>query len=273
MILVRLRFGRSDGNKGQRDKLNEAAGSYLDALRKNGQIYGDYLFAWSEGALIAYSTVARPDAIAERHHSEWSMCALNSVVELFGKRPELNVIDDDVPKRFASWKRSTYLYLFTHLFDVSSPICCGDTGSPVPLYLLPTTQELREDLYFWARRYADHDSIWLDSRALEIPAYKQLADPKSDLSIEGRELCTEVEQATGKPTFYYLHRYYGRRSGEATRPCPLCGSEWRASDASIKNQPWHRFAFRCEPCRLVSQNAGAHDDERRARIGEFKQER
>lgn len=270
MFLAQITFGFDAGKPRQRDALKDAAESYLAALLKNGQIYGDYLFAWSNRQLVAYTHVARPDSLAERHHSEWSKSDLITVVKLFGQSPECQIIDDDVPKRFPSWKRSTSFYLFTHAFDATSPLCCGDTGSSIPVYLIPITQQSREQLYFWSRAYNYHDNIWLGSAALEIPSYKQMANPASDLSVTGRELCAEVERVTKIPTFYFVHRYWGRNVGEAIRPCPLCGSKWKSSDDASNNQPFHHFHFRCKRCRLVSHCANSYDDERHARIGEFK---
>jgi len=74
----------------------------------------------------------------------------------------------------------------------------------------------------WQRSGRD----WLLSGALEIPAYKKLADPTSELSVNGRELCARIEKATQKPTYYFLMRYWGRNDGEATRSRPLCGAKW-----------------------------------------------
>ena len=270
MFLAQITFGSGAGKSRERGTLKDTAESYLASLLKSGQIYGDYLFAWSNGNLVAYTHVARPDSVAKRHHSAWAMSEFNSVVEAFGHPPKWNVIDDDVPKRFPNWNRSSSFYLFTHAFDDTSPVCCGDSGLPIPLYLLPLDQEVREHLYFWARAYNYHDNIWLGSGALEIPAYRQLADPTSDLSANGRDLCAEVERATGRPTFYFMQRYWGRNVGETSRPCPLCGGQWHTADRSTENRPFHQFHFRCKQCRLVSHCANTYDDERHARIGEFK---
>ena len=73
MFLARIIFGTHAGSTRQRDELSDAAERYLGALLKNGQIYGEFMFAWSNGTLAAYTHVARPDALAERHHSAWAM--------------------------------------------------------------------------------------------------------------------------------------------------------------------------------------------------------
>lgn len=78
-----------------------------------------------------------------------------------------------------------------------------------------------------------------------------------------------VEVATGKPTFYYLLRYWGRREGEEQRLCPGCGNPWvQHHDGDDNGLGW--FDFCCALCRLVSQQATSFEDERHARIGEWR---
>ena len=271
MFLVRATFGTDRAKRSQRKALVDTAEGYLAALLKNGQICQDYLLAWSDGRLVAYTHAAGPEWFAEGSHSQWGISGLNAVNEAFGHRPQWQVLEDNVPKRSPSWRRSSSLYLFTHAFDSASPVCCGDTGLPMPVYLLPISDQSRESIYFWARSYVHYDNIWLGSGALEMPAYKQLADTTSELAETGRKLCGEIETATKKPTFYYLHRYWGRKAGEETRPCPLCGRKWHVSAVAADKRPFHKFHFRCERCRLVSHCADSFEDERHARIGEETQ--
>lgn len=266
MLLTQITFG-SNSSSAERDTQKDLAESYLTTLLKSGQIYGNYFVAWSGGTLQAYTHIARPDALDECHHSEWSLRDLDVVANSFGQRPKFSVIDDDVPEQFPAWQSSSALYLFTHAFDDSSPVCCGDTGRPIPLYLMPIPQEKREAVYFWSRSYSDHDNIWFGSGTLEIPAYTQLADPKSRLSENGRKLSATVEQVTNIPTFYFMHRYWGR-DGETARPCPLCGGQWHQSDISNGRRPFHQFHFRCDACRLVSHCGDSCDNEEYAKIGD-----
>ncbi|MCO6510379.1 MAG: DUF2310 family Zn-ribbon-containing protein [Aridibacter famidurans] len=273
MFLAKVTFGSDGGNLPKRDTLEEAVELYLGALIRNGQIYGEYLFSWHDAKLVVYAHLARPDALAARHNSEWARKSLDSVIEGFGHLPTCEIIEDDVPNRFPAWRRSKSFYLFTNAFDDVSPICSGDTDRPIPLYLLPLPELIRESIHSWSRSYSYHDCIWLDSGSLEIPAYKQLADPSSDLSERGRTLCAEIERATKIPTFYFLMRYWGRNKGEAVRLCPGCGGEWHLSDTDVDERPFWDFHFRCERCRLVSHCAVSYEDERHARIGEFKKGR
>jgi predicted nucleic acid-binding Zn ribbon protein len=161
--------------------------------------------------------------------------------------------------------------LFTHKNDWESPICRGDNGESVPLYFLPGEHEDREKIYFLQQEYRDYDSIWMSCGELEIPVYKQLATPDSELSSTGRELCTYIEEATGIPTYYYMMRYWGRRAGEEDRKCPGCGKNWsKKHHQKTKSTPFHIFDFMCEHCRLVSHTSNTSDDERHAVIGEWR---
>lgn len=268
MYLARFEFG-SARRRERRRELRELAERYLVALYQGGQTYGRARLAWSRGKLLAFVYLPRPQAPQSRFLPPWGEPDLAKVVEAFGREPSWSVLDDDVPQRFPSWKASSSLYLFTCSGDELSPVCCGDTGRAVPLYLLPVPAHVRCQLVFWAEAYRRHEQIWLDSRDLEIPAYKQLADPQSELSLRGRELGALVEKATKIPTFYFVARYWGRREGEDTRACAGCGRRWHVSRVG-EGDPHHEFRFRCRRCRLVSHTAASDADQRRARIGEFR---
>jgi predicted nucleic acid-binding Zn ribbon protein len=268
MYLTKIVFGDSGDDQCEKSRA-DLAGDYLAALLHNGQIYGEYYFAPCGGKIVAYTHIARPGAFAKRFHSRWGLASLKEIVEAFDEVPQWIVLQDNVPSRFPSWKKSPSFYLFTHAFDDTSPVCCGGSGQPVPLYLLPVSDQTREDLYFWTRHYKDHDNIWISSGALEMPAYRQTADPNSELSATGLELCQEIEAATGKRTFYYLQRYWGRNVGEENRLCPMCGRRWRTSAKEAEETPFWKFSFRCLRCRLVSHLACSYDDERHAAIGEY----
>jgi predicted nucleic acid-binding Zn ribbon protein len=271
MFLVQIAFGTDANDRSRRAELSDAAETYLAAVFRNGQIYGNYDFAWEKHRLTAYTHVLEPNALAKKHHSAWGRDTLRAVVKAFGQPPDLRVIDDSIPNKSRTWKQSSFLFLFTHAFDESSPVVCGDSGVRLPVYQFPLEDQTRDELYSWAGQYRDLDRVWLSSGALEIPAYKQLAEPDSELSNYGRELGREIERATARPAYYYLRRYWGRSAGEESRLCPGCGGRWRVSGTTFAKKPFHQFALRCQRCRLVSHVADTCDDERHARIGEFKQ--
>lgn len=266
MILANVTFGSLRGKS--RESLEDAVESYLSALFKGGQICGERFLTVTKGRLNAHVLLSAPEAVSLRSHTEWGKKDLAAVIALFGKEPSWKILDDDVGKTSSKWRDAQSLYLFTNAFDWHSPVCRDNGRHPIPLFTLPLSDELKETLYGWQKSCRELDSIWLRSGALEIPAYRQLADPSSELAEEGRRLCKEIEQATKIPTFYYLMRYWGRSRGEDERVCPGCGSEWRTSAEAAGNNFWD-FHFRCEPCRLVSHLGTTTNGGRHARIGEY----
>ena len=98
--------------------------------------------------------------------------------------------------------------------------------------------------------------------------YKQLANPNSELSEQGRNICFTIEKTTQIPTYYYLIRYWGRKN-EADRKCPGCGGKWFIP-SDINEPKFHQFEFMCSKCKLVSHIPSSCDNERYARIGEYK---
>ncbi|MBZ5552092.1 MAG: Zn-ribbon-containing protein [Acidobacteriia bacterium] len=270
MFIAEITFASSRSKTTNRESLRDVAEEYLACLLRNGQIYGEYLIAWSNAQLVCFTYLARPNSIQKQYHSKWGLTALKKVLEEFGENPGVQMIEENIPRSFSPWRRSSTLYLFTHALHVGSPVHCGDSGSAVPVYELPISDQDREELFSWAGLYGYLDNIWLESDVLEIPAYKQLVDPRSKVSDAGRKLCRRIEAATGKPTFYYLTRYWGRRIGEASRVCPLCGGKWHEANSREKGDRFYNFHFRCKRCRLVSRRADTDDDERRARYGEYR---
>ena len=268
MILAKITFGKA-GRRNPSD-LEELALNYLAAALHNGQICGEYSYAWNKGTLSAYTHLANPAALAANHHTKWSLKRRREVIRSFGHEPRCAILEDVPLQKPGVWRKAPFLYLFTHAFDSAPPVSRGDTGVPVPSYLLPISYEGREQLYFWQANYGHHDHLWLASGALEIPAYRQLADPGSELSQHGRDLCRAIQRATGIPTFYYLMRYWGRLGAEETRRCPGCGRRWRTRYLGSEESPFWHFHFRCGRCRLVSHVGVSTDGGRHTRIGEYR---
>jgi len=209
--------------------------------------------------------LATKNALKQTYLSTWAQAVYEELINL-GVEIKTDIFD--ASPRNSSWKNTDALFLFTHVFERSSPLCRGDNGAPIPLFRLPISDELREALYFWSKTYSELDSLYLGSGVLETPAYKEMADCNSRLATEGRLYCSEIEQATKRQIYYYLHRYWGRSVGEADRLCPGCGRRWAKESTSGSGLAW--FDFQCEPCRLVSHIGVDISDQRRAKIGGWK---
>lgn len=214
--------------------------------------------------------LASIDAFLKKYHTKYSLDALEKVKKGFGSKPCWKIIENSEPITVIDWKTTHSFYLFTHAFDDTSPLCSGKTGKPIPLYLLPISDLDREKAYFGALSYRYHDRIWLDSGELETSTYKQMVEPDSGLSKKGRSLCHKIEHLTNIPTYYFLNRYWGRKVGEENRLCPSCGKTWRVKENDLDTEGFNGFVFRCDSCRLVSHLGDSFEDERKARIGEYK---
>ena len=273
MRVVEIWFSPKNTDPEFTAELEDRADCFLAALRKNGQICGDHVSGWIDGQFRATAYAADEDALETKFFSERTKGDLMEVTAYCSHRPVLNIVDDTPPTRRSPWRKAGSLYLFTHAFDVASAVCSGKDRSPVALHLLPLGDVGRQEICNWQTSYRQHDAIWLECGELEIPAYRQLADPQSELSSGGRELCETVEQSTGLPTYYYLMRHWGRKKGEERRKCPLCGKSWQNKTAGRTARELHWFDFRCLRCRLVSDVASTNEDERHATIGEYKRGR
>ena len=267
MILAHVTFGPRGRN--EPGPLKDAAEAYLASLLRSGQICGEYYVAWTKGRLNARVMLAGRGAFQLRYHSPFGKQTLEKIVSLFGAKPAWRMLDDSAGQRPPTWKGAPYLCLFTHALDSDSPVCRGDGGTPIPTFLLPVGFEVKDELHAWQRSYYHHDNIWLDSGALEMAAYRQLADPDSQLARQGRALCRAIEAATQTPAFYFLMRYWGRAKGEADRLCPGCGGSWNCARPPERAEGFWRFEFKCEPCRLVSHPGASTGSSRNTRIGEF----
>ncbi len=265
MIIAKIAFGvaRTTPDVDHAD----LAESYLASLLWNGHI-NEYLLA-SSRTITAVVELSRPDALNARYLSKWGRRELRRVRAAFGRAPSSSLIAQPLRRRWPSWRSASALYLFTHAFDRQSPVCAFNSTDSLPLYTLPISDKLREEVRSWALSYRDLDRVWLASGALEMQGYRQLADPSSQLSSTGRDLCAKIGHATGRRTYYYLTRYYGRRRNDDARLCPDCGAEWRVSEHHSATSEFARFEFCCHRCRLVSHAASSPEGGRAARIGEF----
>jgi len=270
MIIAKIVFGtaRSTPEVDGAD----VAEAYLVSLVRNGQVH-EYLLSSTARSVEAFVELPRPNALSTKHLSKWGRNELRNVRRAFGREPSTSLVAPPVRRRWPSWQSADALYLFTHAFDRQSPMCAFNSREPLPLYTLPISDQLREKVWSWAVAYRDLDRVWLGSGPLEMAAYKQLADPSSHLSREGRDLCAKIGRATRRRTYYYLTRYYGRQRNDDARPCPGCGGEWHVVHHHPKTTKFAQFEFCCRRCRLVSHTASSPDGGREARIGEFQSTR
>jgi|GEM_PF-1427326 len=258
MPLARLEVRPKAG--ADRRRVEDRAGGYVANLLRQGQIIGEDLWTWVEGDFHSYVQLAGCDALEQVFHSDSALHALRELRTLGEVRWEF-VGDKDDPVVY--WRDAEALYLTP---GRSAPVRTLPKDERVRVYTLPLRPLEIDELMVWGRKAHLHDDIWLDSGLLEIAAYGELASPTSFLSATGRELAETIERATGKPTYYWLMRWYtADPEAEATRPCPGCGVPLEPSPFGGGDY----MSVRCETCRLLSGIGDVSDTEgpEEARIG------
>jgi predicted nucleic acid-binding Zn ribbon protein len=247
MYVAKVEFRCSDSIDS--DLLYERIDSLLHALRQNGQTCGrEYPIAITLDGVMAMVMLPAADALDESHHNSYVRRDIARFCEIEVNGPYFSLIGEDMAGEVCECLSPSSYILYTYYVALDSPLRCGDCFDPIPLYRIPPTYE---DEYYniicWQSDYQSCDSLQMNCRTLERAATRQISDPSSSLSQQGRALCQQIEALTGKPAYYHLYRSTGRRrSAELKRVCPACDQPW------LLDQPWHRFDFKCEPCRLVS---------------------
>ncbi len=239
----------------QQAELLSAVEQYLAALRENGQLCGEAIVGWVRGVLRVSAYAARPDALHPQFHCEAASRYLAIARTHCRSDPYWRILDDAArqPHEFAHWRSEPSLYLYTHAFLATSAIRAGSVGAPIPPYLFPLTDGQRRDLHYWASAYRQYERVWLDSGELELPAYRQLSDPRSELARRGRQFCQLIETATEVPTFYSLDYYPDRADAEQLASCPVCSKNWFRGEKHGRSPEdgIEFFDYRCDACRLL----------------------
>jgi predicted nucleic acid-binding Zn ribbon protein len=259
-MLCEYTFAPAGSGDEARRELDDWVGALFSRYRKNGQVWGPVVTGWVEGTLRATFHVPSPDALDDKHQSKGVATALEKVVGLCKDEPAWRVVgeDDSASEGVGDAKA---LFLKTDMFSDTSPVFEGSEGTPVPLFQLPIDWHVRENLQSWMRRAQLHDELWINSGRLESVAYAELSDPSSALAGEGRELARTLEEVTGIATYYFLKHYWGRREADKLDVCPSCNEAWAAESMGTGSQGIDGFAYRCDTCRIVSEQATATSQE------------
>ncbi|CAN5600619.1 Zn-ribbon-containing protein [soil metagenome] len=249
--------------EGDRPKIVEEIEGMIAALLHQGQIIGQEIIIADEPEKLVYVCYAPTNTSLEpEHFSDWGRASLVKLSD-DGCTMTWKLLSNSTDK--IEWESAEYLVLFAR--TIYPPIS-NELGETISTYSLPLHESHRSELRLWNGLHNACDELWLGSEGeLELSAYKQMAEPKSFLSEFGRTLCSEVQKATKKPTYYYLQKFYGRQADYKEIPCPGCGGNWKLAKDDIKDL-WD-FPFRCESCRLISSYAVRFDNEKRSKIGEY----
>jgi predicted nucleic acid-binding Zn ribbon protein len=239
-----------------RQRLDEISYGLLGSLYQNGQIIGqDYPIAKCGKILRAFVTILESDALDLKYANKSVKMEIQKAIKLGLTSPTTKIIGESLglsEGHTCNCQPDSYI-LCTDFIEHGSPIKCGLCFADIPLYHLPKTDD--SDSYYnilmWAADYRACDTLQMNCKTGERFGLRQMSDPHSSLAKEGREICDRLTALTTKPTYYNLHRYkaHARLVTEKQRKCPSCNGEW------LLDKPWHRYDFKCDRCRLVSNIA------------------
>ncbi len=224
----------------------------LEALRYNGQILGrEFPIIMDEGFFTVRVIVAETQSLAASFHSEQVKQQLLRLSDGGLLSPKLKLIGRDINSDTCTENFSPdWQILYTTYVHSCSPLRCGDSFMPIPLYRIPPTSDTDHyDLIRWQTHWQAYDEIQMAGNLeAESAALREMHDLISPLFIKGLLLREKIETLTRIPTFYYQYRVGGESlEQEERRMCPRCGGKWRL------DKPLHDiFHFKCNQCRLVS---------------------
>lgn len=229
----------------------EVAEYYFDSLRGNRQVVNEeWQYESIEGGVSLNLFCPEKDSYAPKNTTEYGQYWKSKLEEELGCK--LAFIYQGIAPEFgetAIVENPSCLILKTAGI---SPLIDGETFNPIPLYKIPYTYrdgKCYNDINFWERNYIRIDALWLSGEVGEKWCQSQLQNHDSALSKQGIACCQRIEAVTGIPTYYHLFNYraWGIKKDKA-RKCPQCGGDWLLEGAQTPDP----FAFKCEPCRLIS---------------------
>ncbi len=264
-VLAQITFGpwREDADEEWLREMDNSFNEFMTCLRRSGHVMESAPYGVIDGELRCFMRLTRADSLERKHFSAHSLEALAKLASVLGSEPSMVVLDQGDPKACnGHWQEAPWLVIYGSSWECNPPVRDHQLR-PIPTYLLPLDPRQCEDLSRWEDQNDNMFSVWVDSSSLENEAYRALADPLSDLNVEARELARVVEEATGKPVYAEIYRYYMLPGdAESNRPCPLCGSAWRVEG--------ERVDCRCEPCRIICSLGNTEDEDDLASIGTWR---
>lgn len=229
---------------GDREEQIENVDFFLSVLHKNGQIL-DYIVEEKDGVFFARVTTTDDDSLDSKYFNVY----VRNILEKLDFEYEI-ISDDPLSEDSCHESKHSFLMLMAEYDISSSPVYCGDCGREIPLIHLPYLQNEEEhfSILSWQKMYKAVDNLWMSSLSDRFTK-RQITDPNSELNKRGLEICAELEEKTGIPTYLYLRNPIGgwydyKKNNINLKACPKCGGEFRHLEDSAVDMV-------CDKCRLA----------------------
>ncbi|EOD81087.1 Nucleic-acid-binding protein [Grimontia indica] len=232
--------------------VDRAVNGLMDALRYNGQVLGrEFPMVLGDGQFHVRAVCPEKDSLNPKNNSPQVKQKLNQLADASLLSPKVKVLGRDInseesaPEIERSWQ-----VMYTTYVHTCSPLRCGETLLPIPLYHIPATfnGDHKAEVK-WQTEWQACDEIQMAGAfKAEHAALAEIQDVESLLFRKGWDIRGRIEYLTKVPTYYYQYRVGGKDAeSELTRKCPKCGGDW------LLESPLHDvFHFKCDDCRLVS---------------------
>jgi predicted nucleic acid-binding Zn ribbon protein len=226
--------------------------TYLVFLNNTSQITNDdYIFTKSGDTVRVRVVCPEPDSLFVESTTTYVKQARQKLEQLIGFPIRYKEVGTEPQASNYRVPQNSSFYILR--YGWFSPLICGDTFTPIPLYYIPPTHHdglCYDNLHTWERNYKRLYGLWLSGLVGERFALKQMQHFDSIISLVGRELCQRIEDLTGKPTYYFLFNYRGwSKAQDLARKCPITGQEWILPGKTSSDY----IAFKCDESRLVSE--------------------
>lgn len=236
---------------GYQAEIAEHLESLISCLYDSRQITnGDCTVVHAANTLRVSVTCPEMDALDAKNSTAYGKHRLEKIEEVLQMPVQFIPTGND--PRYLPYSDQEKPSFYVLYFAGYSPLIHGDSGDLIPLYKIPFTyhdEACYNDILFWSNNYERIYGLWFNGAVGEQFARRQMQDPNSALSRQGRAVCQRIEELTGVPTYYFLFNYRRRtRQQDLDWKCPLCGKAWLIEGAA----PSDFIAFRCAESRLVS---------------------
>ena len=232
--------------------VERAINNYFDMLRYNGQILGrEFPIAMFAGWFTTRLVCPEKHSLDDQFNSPQVKHALARLTEAGLLAPKIKTIGEDLNSLESAQNfQPSWQILYTTFLDTCSPLRCGETLAPIPLYRTPEaiSNGDRKSAIKWQEEWVNCDELQMNGSAVSTKVLSELGDINSKLYYRGSNLSKRIEYITKVPTYYYLYRAAGTSlEAELARKCPSCGGDWK-----LPAPLFDIFDFKCDKCQLAS---------------------
>ena len=229
-----------------------AINGLMDAFRYNGQVIGREFPAIIDDAIFRVRAVCpEKESLHPQFHSPQVSALLDKLAAAGLLTPKIKILGRDLNSEAAAEDfQPSWQVLYTTYVHTCSPLRCGETLMPIPLYRLGKTLEGdHKTAVKWQTEWQACDEIQMaGSSQVEQAVVHEIRDIDSDLFQRGMMLRSQIETLSEVPTYYYQYQVGGESlEQEQQRLCPSCGGQWFVGEAIHGI-----FHFKCDQCRIVS---------------------